>query len=361
VSVTLQAASCGRGASPNNRLQCQHSKDSGQRRAFDSADHAEQSMAKSKFHRVAVLAFHGIVPFDLTTPCEVFGRVRVRPGQRPYEVRVCGQSRRIRTDAFDMHVKWDLSELVKADTVIVPGLNDVTASIPRSVIDALLAAHAAGARVASICTGAFVLAASGLLDGLDATTHWLAASLLAARYPNIDVNPNVLFVDNGRILTSAGAAAGLDLCLHLIRSDHGAAVAADAARLSVMPLERAGGQAQFIVYQPPESSNGLQPLLEWIEKRLDRVLTVQSLAEHAMVSVRTLTRRFQEQLGVSPLQWVLHARVRRAQHALETTDLSIERVAATAGFGSSTSLREHFARVVGISPRAYRNTFRKRA
>ncbi len=317
-------------------------------------------MAKSKFHKVAVLAFHGVIPFDLTTPCEVFGRARVRPGQPSYQVQVCGQSRRIRTEAFDMHAKWDLNDLVKADTVIVPGMSDVTAPVPRSVIDALIEADAAGARIASICTGAFVLAASGLLDGLSATTHWLAAPLLAARYPNTDVNPNVLFVDNGRILTSAGAAAGLDLCLHLIRTDHGAAVAADAARLSVMPLERAGGQAQFIVYEPPQSSNGLQPLLEWIEQRLDRPLTLESMAAQAAMSIRTLTRRFQEQLGVSPLQWVLHTRVRRAQHALETTDLSIERVAAAAGFSSSTSLREHFARVVGTSPRAYRNTFRKR-
>ncbi|MFC4314353.1 GlxA family transcriptional regulator [Steroidobacter flavus] len=318
-------------------------------------------MAKGRVHKVAVLAFHGVVPFDLTTPCEVFGRARVRAGQRPYEVLVCGQSRRIRTDAFDMHVKHGLRDLVKADTVIVPGMSDVTKPVPRSIIDALIAANAAGARIASICSGAFVLAATGLLDGLSATTHWLAAPMLAARYPQINVNPNVLFVDNGRILTSAGAAAGLDLCLHLIRTDHGAAVAADAARLSVMPLERAGGQAQFIVYQPPESSTGLQQLLEWIERRLDRVLTLESMAEQAKVSIRTLTRRFQEQLGVSPLQWVLQTRVRRAQHALETTDLSIERVAATAGFSSSTSLREHFARVVGTSPRAYRNTFRKRA
>ena len=318
-------------------------------------------MAKRRSHKVAVLAFHGVVPFDLATPCEVLGRARVRSEQRPYEVRVCGSSRRIRTDAFDMHVKCDLRELVNADTVIVPGMSDVTAPVPQAIVDALLAAADGGARIASICTGAFVLAASGLLDGLSATTHWLAAALLAARYPKIDVNPNVLFVDNGRILTSAGAAAGMDLCLHLVRTDHGAAVAADAARLSVMPLERAGGQAQFIVHQPPQSSNGLQSLLEWVERRLDRVLTLEAMAEQARVSIRTLTRRFQEQLGVSPLQWVLHARVRRAQHALETTDLSIERVAASSGFNSSTSLREHFARVVGTSPRAYRNTFRKRA
>ncbi|WP_293850474.1 GlxA family transcriptional regulator [Steroidobacter sp.] len=317
-------------------------------------------MAKRKAHRVAVLAFHGVVPFDLTMPCEVFGRVRLAPERQPYEVLVCGHARRVRTDAFDMLVKGDLKHLAKADTVIVPGMSDITAPVPQPIIVALRAAAANGARIASICSGAFVLAASGLLDGLNATTHWLAAPLLAERYPGISVNPNVLFVDNGKILTSAGAAAGLDLCLHMIRSDHGAAVAADAARLSVMPLERSGGQAQFIVHRPPQSSGGLQPLLEWIEKRLDRALTLDALAEQGRVSIRTLTRRFQEQLGVSPLQWMLQAKVRRAQQALETTDLSIERVAASAGFTSSTSLREHFAKVVGTSPRAYRNTFRRR-
>jgi transcriptional regulator GlxA family with amidase domain len=317
-------------------------------------------MAKRKSHKVAVLAFHGVVPFDLSTPCEVFGRARVRTGQRPYEIMVCGPSRRIRAEAFDLHVKHDLRPLVKAETVVVPGMTDVNAPIPQVIVEALIEAAERGARIASICSGAFVLAATGLLDGKKATTHWLAASLLAARYPRIEVDPNVLFVDNGKLLTSAGAAAGMDLCLHLIRKDHGAAVAADAARLSVMPLERAGGQAQFIVHQPPESPSGLQSLLEWIERRLDRVLTLEAMAEQAKVSIRTLTRRFQEQLGVSPLQWILQARVRRAQHVLETTDLSIERVAAGSGFNSSTSLREHFARVVGTSPRAYRDSFRKR-
>lgn len=318
-------------------------------------------MSKRKSHKVAVLAFHGVVAFDLTIPCDVFARARVSPERRPYEVRVCGNSRRIRSEAFDLHVRWNLRHLVEADTVIVPGVSDVDAPVPPAVIDALNAAAARGARIASICSGAFVLAASGLLNGLSATTHWLAAPLLAARYPAVSVNPNVLFVDNGQILTSAGAAAGLDLCLHLIRADHGAAVAADSARLAVMALERAGGQAQFIVHEPPQSSSTLQPLLQWIEKRLDRPLTLEGLADQARVSIRTLSRRFQEQVGVSPLQWILQAKVRRAQSALETTDLSIERVAASAGFSSSTSLREHFARVVGTSPRAYRNAFRKRA
>jgi transcriptional regulator GlxA family with amidase domain len=312
---------------------------------------------RRKTHQVAVVAFHGVVPFDLTMPCETFERVRVAPGQRPYEVRVCGHTARIRAHDFDMHVKWDLSHVLKANTVIVPGLSDVSASIPKRLIEALIAAERRGARIASICTGAFVLAASGLLDGLRATTHWMAAPLLAQRYPRITVDPNVLFVDSGRILTSAGAAAGLDLCLHLIRQDHGTAVAVDAARVSVMPLERSGGQAQFIVRDPPRSSSTLQGLLEWIEKRLDQPLTLEALAAHANTSARTLNRRFREQLGVSPLQWMLQARVRRAQLTLETTDLTIEQVAVTCGFGTSTSLREHFGRIVGTNPRSYRDAF----
>jgi transcriptional regulator GlxA family with amidase domain len=316
-------------------------------------------MTGKRHHKVAVLAFHGVVPFDLATPCEVFGRTRVLPDQRPYQIFVCGQTRRVKTDAFDLHVKWDLSHAVDADTVIVPGLVDVMSPVPKPLIDTLNAAADAGARIASVCTGAFVLAASGLLDGLTATTHWLAAPLLAARYPTITVNPNVLFVDNGQILTSAGAAAGLDLCLHLVRRDHGSAVAADAARLAVMPLERAGGQAQFILHQAPQASSTLRPLLQWIEQRLDQPVTLEEMAAHVSTSTRTLNRRFREQLGVSPLQWVLKARVRQAQSILETTQLSVERVAMSAGFETSTSLREHFKRLVGISPQAYRNNFCK--
>lgn len=308
-------------------------------------------------HKVAILAFHGVVPFDLTTPIEVFGRVRLGEGQRAYQVLVCGHSRVIKTEHFDMRLKWDLSDLVNADTVIVPGVLDVEAPVPKILLDALKAAAGAGARVASICSGAFILAASGLLDGLQATTHWLAAPALAMRYPDITVNPNVLFIDNGQVLTSAGASAGLDLCLHMIRRDHGAVIAADAARLAVMPLERAGGQAQFIVHEPPESTGMLQELQQWIEQHLDQSLTLEQMAGRASISTRTLSRRFREQLGVTPLQWLLQARVRRAQYILETTDISVEQVALRAGFGSSTSLREHFRRLAGTSPLAYRRAF----
>jgi len=215
-----------------------------------------------------------------------------------------------------------------------------------------------GARVASICTGAFVLAATGLLDGLRATTHWLAAGDLARRHPTIDLDPNVLYVDNGRVLTSAGAAAGFDLCLHMVRRDLGADVAASVARLAVMPLERAGGQAQFIEHVPPsDAATTMAPLLGWMEQNLSRELSLPVIAARAAMSTRTLSRRFREQVGATPAAWLAHARVRCAQRLLETTDLDVERVAAAAGFGSAAVMREHFGTVVGTSPLLYRRAF----
>jgi transcriptional regulator GlxA family with amidase domain len=213
--------------------------------------------------------------------------------------------------------------------------------------------------VASICSGAFVLARTGALNGLSATTHWMAARELARQYPDIDVNPDVLYVDNGRILTSAGAAAGLDLCLHMIRCDLGAEIAALTARLVVMPLERAGGQAQFIVYQPPapDDSAAMGPLLVWIEKNLHKELSLAAIARQAAMSTRTLSRRFLERVGATPAQWVATARVRRAQQLLETTGLSVEEVAAHSGFKSASVLREHFGGSVGTTPLAYRRSF----
>ena len=229
------------------------------------------------------------------------------------------------------------------------------------VLDALRRAAARGTRIASICAGAFVLAATGLLDGKRATTHWLATDLLAARHPAVDVNPDVLYVDNGQFLTSAGAAAGLDLCLHLIRRDHGAAVAADAARLSVMPLERDGGQAQFIVHEPPTPDGvTLEPLLRWMHDNADRELTLDDIANHAGMSTRTLNRRFREQTGTTPLQWLHRVRVHRAQYLLETTAHPVDRIATQVGFGSPTAFRDRFKRVTGTSPHAYRRAFRTR-
>ncbi|MDR7273691.1 GlxA family transcriptional regulator [Catenuloplanes atrovinosus] len=311
-------------------------------------------------HTVAVLALDGVVPFDLATPLEVFGRTRLPDGRTPYRVLVCAVGGEVETGAFTLRAPHGPAELAAADTIIVPGVADVDAPVPEEALAALRAAAARGTRIASICSGALVLARTGLLDGLRATTHWLAAPVLAARHPAIEVDPDVLYVDEGQFLTSAGAAAGLDLCLHLIRRDHGSAVAADAARLSVMPLEREGGQAQFIVGPLPATPRGseLEPLLRWLEEHAHRELTLDDMARRAGMSTRTLNRHFREQLGSTPLQWLLRARIRRAQHLLETTGHPVDRIAGQVGFGSPTAFRERFRRTVGTSPAAYRSAFR---
>ncbi|WP_214409709.1 GlxA family transcriptional regulator [Sphaerisporangium fuscum] len=311
-------------------------------------------------HTVAVLALDQVIPFDLSTPIEVFTRTRLPDGRPAYQVRVCAERPQVDAGLFTLHAPWGLDGLTDADTIIVPGTADPKAPLSPAVRDAVRAAAARGTRIASICSGTFPLAATGLLDGLRATTHWLAADLLATAYPGIEVDPDVLYVDNGQILTSAGAAAGLDLCLHLIRRDYGSAVAADAARLSVMPLEREGGQAQFIVQEFPATSRGsaLEPLLIWLQSSLARDLTVADIAAHAGMSPRTLMRRFREQTGTSPLQWLHRARIRQAQHLLETTDHTVERIGAQVGFTSPTAFRDRFKRVTGVSPHAYRRAFR---
>ena len=309
-------------------------------------------------HLVAVVAFDGVVLGDLSTACEVFGLARRKDGRPAYEVRVCSQSVDVESTHVALRVPWRLSSLAEADTVIVPGINDVTRPVPASTLRAIRRAAERGARVASICTGAFVLAATGVLDGLRATTHWLAAADLVRRHPSIDLDANVLYVDNGRILTSAGAAAGFDLCIHMIRRDLGADRAAAVARLAVMPLERAGGQAQFIEHASPSDAPGAMiRLLTWMEQNLSRDLPLPVIARRAAMSTRTLSRRFREQVGTTPAAWLAHARVRRAQRLLETTNLAIEKVATEAGFGSATVMREHFGTVVGTSPLAYRRAF----
>ena len=241
--------------------------------------------------------------------------------------------------------------------MIVPGIDTIERPIAPAILRSLTGALKRGARIASICTGAFVLARAGLLDGLCATTHWAAARELAQRYPQVRVDPNVLYVDNGQVLTSAGAAAGMDLCLHMVRCDYGASVGASVARAAVMPLERAGGQAQFIVHELPEESESMGPLLAWIERNLKHELALPVLARHARMSTRTLSRRFREQIGTTPAHWIARSRVRLAQHLLETTHLPVERIAAEAGFRSASVLREHFFSVVGTSPLAYRRSF----
>ncbi|MBB5915806.1 transcriptional regulator GlxA family with amidase domain [Nocardia transvalensis] len=310
-------------------------------------------------HTVAVLALDAVVPFDLSVPIEVFSRTRL-PDRRPgYQIRVCAPEPEIDTGTFVLRAPWGLDGLAGADTIVVPGTSDPTVPVAPEVSAALRAAADAGTRIASICSGTFVLAASGLLDGLRATTHWLGTEQLAATYPEIDVDPGVLYIDNGRILTSAGAAAGLDLCLHIVRRDYGSVVAADAARLSVMPLEREGGQAQFIVHDhtPAPAGAAMEPLLDWMRGNLARPLTLDDIAARAGLSTRTVIRRFREQTGATPLQWLHRARIRQAQHLLETTPHTVERIGAQVGFGSPTAFRDRFKRTTGVTPLAYRRSF----
>ncbi|MFC4500444.1 MULTISPECIES: GlxA family transcriptional regulator [Streptomyces] len=315
-------------------------------------------------HTVVVLALDGVIPFDLSAPIDTFGWARLPDGREAYRVLVCSASGTEEVAAsggrFTIKAPYGLEALAEADTIILPGVAEPPETLPPGVAEALCAAAANGTRIASVCAGAFLFAATGLLDGLRATTHWMAAPHLAARHPEVTVDPNVLYVDNGQFLTSAGAAAAMDMCLHMVRRDHGSAVAAHTARQAVMPLEREGGQAQFIVHDLPPAPAGatLEPLLAWLEDNCGRDLTLDQIADRAGMSTRTLNRRFREQTGTTPLQWLHRARVRRAQYLLETTPYAVERIATQAGFGSPTAFRERFRRVVGTSPQGYRRSFR---
>jgi transcriptional regulator GlxA family with amidase domain len=313
-----------------------------------------------KRRRLAVVAFDGVVLGDLAVPCELFGRVRDGAGRAAYEVRLCSRAPEVQSQHALLTVPHRLAWLARADTIIVPGIEDIDRPLPAALLRALRRAVARGARVASICSGAFILAAAGILDGRRATTHWRSAAELARRYPLISVDAGVLYVDNdgGRILTSAGAAAGLDLCLHLVRCDLGAAVAAEVARAAVMPLERAGGQSQFIAPEPPpHDGSAIGRLLAWLEQNLRKDLPLPVMARRTAMSTRNFSRRFRVEVGMTPARWLTQARVRRAQLLLETSDVSVERLAAEVGFRSAAVLRVHFGAVVGTSPQAYRRAF----
>ncbi|MET7338858.1 helix-turn-helix domain-containing protein [Nonomuraea sp. NPDC005650] len=303
-------------------------------------------------HRLAAVIVPPVLSFDVSIPLMVFNSVA------HYDVRVCtARPGPVPTVAGpDVVVPHGLEALEDADTVIAVGSGGEPA--PPDVLHALRKAAAGGARIASLCTGAFVLAQAGLLDGRRATTHWGLAGDLAARFPAVDVRPDVLFVEDDGIFTSAGAAAAIDLCLHLIRLDYGAAVANTAARLAVVSPVRPGGQAQFIETPlPPERGTSLAPTRAWALEHLDRPLTLADLAGHASISVRTLTRRFHAETGLSPLQWLLHRRVDRARELLETTGLPMDQVAGRSGLGSADSLRKHLVGRVGLTPTAYRASF----
>ncbi|HZZ46400.1 MAG TPA: helix-turn-helix domain-containing protein [Pseudonocardia sp.] len=313
-------------------------------------------------HSLAIAVTDGIPLFELAVPCAVFG-LEPLAGAHPvdswYDVRVCAAPGARVGGWLVADPPFGLDALAAADTVIVPACHDIERPPPAELLAALRAAHDRGARIASICTGAFTLAAAGLLDGRRATTHWMHAARLAELYPAIDVDASVLYLEDTGVLTSAGKAAGIDLCLHLVRHDHGATVANELARRMVVAPHRAGGQAQFIAAAvAPDESHSLSDLLAWALERLDQPLTVGDLATRAHLSTRQLTRQFVSTAGTTPLQWLLTQRIHRAREFLEHTDDSVDRIAAQVGMGTAATLRRHFNRVVGVAPDGYRRAFR---
>jgi AraC family transcriptional activator FtrA len=315
-------------------------------------------------HRIAIPITPGMPLFELAVPCEVFGPRDDFPVPWWYDVQLCAvQDSPVRTaERLLFDGALGLDELIQADTVIVPACADTQDDPPPALLQALRAAADRGARIASICTGAFALAAAGLLDGRPATTHWMHAAELAYRWPAVQVEPNVLYTDGGQILTSAGASAGLDLCLHIVRQDHGSRIANALARRLVIPPHREGGQAQYIEQPLPiDGSPSLGPCLDWAREHLELPLTVEDLAHQALMSPRTFARRFREVTGTTPLQWLCAERVRRAQDLLENTEDTIDRVAVMCGFASAQRLRTHFTRINHVTPHEFRRTFRDRA
>ena len=318
-------------------------------------------------HRVVVLVLDGFIPFELGIPHRILGRARDAAGRPVYEVvtATTGGPRRVRSDAdFAVDVEHGPEALATADTVVVPSsyeggpMFDEGRTTPE--VAAAFAHVRPGTRLVSICIGAFVLAATGALDGRPATTHWVDAERFARVYPRVRLRPDVLYVDDGDVLTSAGVAAGIDLCLHLVRRDFGAAVADDIARRTVVPPHRDGSQAQFVRRAVPEPTDtGTAAARAWALEHLDRPLPLAELARRSAMSVRTFTRRFREETGESPGRWITRQRLEEARRLLEGSDLSVEQVATRCGFGSAQSLRAHMQEVLAVTPTAYRRTFRQ--
>lgn len=321
-------------------------------------------------HRVAVLALDGVIPFELGIPQRIFGRaLKAEPpgeGEPLYEIVTCSlrPPGPVRTDAdFSIMVEHGPEALATADTVVVPASYELGPVYEEGRLTTELAAAFAyirpGTRMVAICTGGYALAAAGYLDGRPATTHWASADHFQQLFPQVRVDPDVLFIDDGDVLTSAGVAAGIDLCLHIVRRDHGTAVANDVARRTVVPPHRDGGQAQYIQRPLPEPRSATTTgARAWALGRLEQPISLSDLARRESMSVRTFTRRFREEVGVSPGQWLTQQRVERARQLLESSDLSIDQVARDAGFGTATSLRQHVQAALGVSPTVYRRTFR---
>lgn len=321
--------------------------------------------AKRRSLDVAIIVYDGFTPFELGVACEVFGDDRwVAPGEPWYRLFICGDtSGPVTADGgFQILVPYGLEMLSKVDTVIVSPTYRAE-EISEGVFEALRQAHARGTRILSLCAGAFVLAEAGLLDGRRAATHWAECDDLARRYPQLSVDPGVLFVDEGDILTSAGSAASIDLCLHVVRQDYGSDVATRLARQLVVPPQRDGGQAQYIEKPLPalESSDLFADTMTWVQEHLDEPVTVENLAVRAAMSPRTFARRFLLATGTTPYQWLVRQRVQLAQQLLEVSDLSIESVAERSGFGTAANLRKHFSRIVHTSPQGYRRAFQDRS
>ncbi len=319
-------------------------------------------------HRVAVLLFDRPAMFETSVAIEVWGNDRTAQGVPYSEVRLCSnEGPTLRVDVgFDLTVRHGLEALSWADTIVLPnGHRPMPATeYDTEAIAALVAAHERGARLLSFCSGAFALAATGLLDGRSATTHWTYAKQFQARHPSIEMQPDVLYVGGDRLYTSAGTSAAIDLCLHLVRQDWGADVANTIARRMVVPPHRDGGQAQYVEQPMPVSDDvdgDLRAVLQWVEGNLDRQLTVDELARRAAMTPRTFARRFKGATGTTPLQWILHQRVAVAQRMLETSTATIDEIAISCGFGSAAGLRQHFTKVVGSTPSAYRSAFRHAA
>ena len=307
------------------------------------------------------MAYDGLCTFEYGCVYEIFGLPRPELDRPWYRFEACAAEPGPLRAAGGLSVQapYDLDLVERADTVVVPGWKGADVPPPRPLLDALVRAEERGGRVASICSGVFVLAEAGLLDGKRATTHWRYAETLARRYPRIRVDPDVLYVDEGPILTSAGSAAGLDLCLHIVRCDHGAAVANNVARRLVLAPHREGGQQQF-VETPVASSAGtgrLTALLDWLPAHIDEKPSVGDLARQAGMSLRSFQRKFREVTGSAPGDWLIRQRVAHARHLAETTDLTVEQIATRSGFGSVETLRYHFRRQVGTSPTSYRRSF----
>jgi transcriptional regulator GlxA family with amidase domain len=315
-------------------------------------------------HRVVVLALDGVYPFELSIPVRIFGSA-TGPGLTPlYEVLTCGiDGRPVRSSAdFAIAVEHGPEIIETADTLVIPPFGCGPAEdrdwCPPPVA-AALARLRPGTRIVSICTASYLLAAAGLLDGRPATTHWSEAERFKCLFPAVDVDADVLFVDDGDILTSAGVAAGIDLCMHIVRRDHGSEVANSVARRCVVPPWREGGQAQFIDRPVPEpAAAATSATREWALGELHRPISLAEMARHARMSVRTFSRRFRDEVGMTPGQWLARQRVDLARRLLESTDLPVDRIAEQAGFGTSASLRQHLVASVGVPPSAYRHTFR---